>query len=35
MAGQPSLSAKAIGTRPSVFILSPRAVNSAHVVGTV
>ena len=35
IAGQPSLSPKAIGVRPSVCILVHRALSSSHVVGDV
>ena len=35
IAAQPSLSAKAIGTRPSAFILSPSALSSSRVFGDV
>ena len=34
-AGQPSLSPKAIGVRPSVCIFLHSAMSSSHVVGTV
>ena len=35
IAGQPSLSANAIGVRPSLFILVQSALKSSQLVGTV
>ena len=35
IAGQPSLSPKAIGVRPSACIFVARALRSSQVVGTV
>ena len=34
IAGQPSLSAKAIGARPSFFICAASVVSSSSVLGT-